>query len=156
MSITVRDPKAADEADFLRLWGDYLDFYDKALDPAVTAVTAETWRRILDPASAIFARIVERDGRFAGFAVCLLHEGTWVTQPICYLEDLFVDQALRGGLGKALIDDLLVLGRERGWARLYWQTDADNVRARRLYDQYREDDGVVRYTLRLDEEPPRR
>jgi hypothetical protein len=28
-----------------------------------------------------------------GFAMCILHEGTWSTAPICYLEDLFVDAA---------------------------------------------------------------
>lgn len=144
MSISVRDPRPADEADFLRLWADYLAFYRKNL---AGSVTAETWRRILDPASPVFARIAERDGRFAGFAVCVLHEGTWVTRPICYLEDLFVDQALRGGLGRALIDDLLALAQDRGWARLYWHTEADNARARRLYDQYRQEDGYVRYTL---------
>jgi hypothetical protein len=31
-----------------------------------------------------------------GFAMCVLHEGTWSTAPICYLEDLFVDAAERG------------------------------------------------------------
>jgi hypothetical protein len=36
-----------------------------------------------------------------GFAMCILHEGTWSTAPICYLEDLFVDAAERGaGAGK--------------------------------------------------------
>ena len=26
-----------------------------------------------------------------GFTLSVLHAGTWTTQPICYLEDLFVD-----------------------------------------------------------------
>jgi GNAT superfamily N-acetyltransferase len=144
MSITVRDPRPEDAADFRRLWGDYLVFYSKELDPEISA---HTWARILDPGSPVFARIAERDGVFAGFAVCVLHEGTWVKAPICYLEDLFVDQALRGGLGRALIDDLLALATARGWARVYWHTETGNGRARRLYEQYKPADDYVRYTL---------
>lgn len=147
MSITVRDARPDDEADFRRLWGAYLEFYRKALDPEITDLT---WSRIIDRHSPIFARIVERDGQFAGFAVCILHDGTWHRKPVCYLEDLFVDQALRGGMGKALIDDLLELARAGGWPKVYWHTEVDNDRARRLYDQYTNADDYVRYTLTVD------
>lgn len=144
MSITVRDPAAEDEAEFLRLWGEYLAFYRKALDPEITALT---WSRIIDPHAPMFARVAERDGTFAGFAVCVLHDGTWHRKPVCYLEDLFVDPALRGGVGKALIDDLMALAKAGGWPKVYWHTEAGNDRARRLYDQYTPADGYVRYTL---------
>jgi len=147
MSITVRDARPEDEADFLRLWAEYLAFYRKALDPEITALT---WLRIIDRHSPIFARVVERDGQFAGFAVCVLHDATWHRRPVCYLEDLFVDQALRGGLGKALIDDLLELAKAGGWPKLYWHTETGNDRARRLYDQYTDADDYVRYTLVVD------
>jgi GNAT superfamily N-acetyltransferase len=155
MRTVVRDLNPGDEAEFLRLWNEYLAFYQRSDLPSQT--TAHTWARILDPGSPVFARVAVHDGGLAGFAICVLHEGTWVTAPICYLEDLYVDEGVRGGgVGKALIDDVMALGRERGWARVYWHTEADNHRARRLYDRYKDDDGYVRYTLRLDEEPPRR
>ncbi len=58
----------------------------------------------------------------------MLHAGTWTEQPICYLEDLFVDPALRGkGIGEALIDDLIAQAKEHGWSRLYWHTRENNV-----------------------------
>ena len=54
-----------------------------------------------------------------------------------------------GGVGRALIDDLLALGRARGWARVYWHTDQGNAQARALYDSYVLSDGHIRYRLKL-------
>ena len=83
-----------------------------------------------------------------GFAVCVLHEGTWNVRPTCYLEDLFVDPAARGaGVGRGMLDDLLSLGAEHGWASIYWHTRAGNARARTLYDRYVAADDFVRYRL---------
>lgn len=145
--MTIRDPVTADEAGWLRLWAGYLAFYGEALPEAVTA---ETWRRILDPASAVFARLAERDGALVGMTVNVLHEGTWTTAPTCYLEDLFVAPEARGaGIGRALIADLIALGRIRGWSRLYWHTRIDNAAARRLYESFAPADDFCRYRLTL-------
>ena len=38
--------------------------------------------------------------------------------------------------------------RAEGWARLYWMTREDNERARKLYDQFAQADGFVRYVIR--------
>ena len=59
-------------------------------------VTAATWERMLAPGSPLFGRIAEWDGQVAGFAISVLHEGSWTTRPCCYLEDLFVVPELRG------------------------------------------------------------
>jgi GNAT superfamily N-acetyltransferase len=146
-SITVRDAAPADEAAWRRLWAGYLEFYEASVPESVTAMT---WRRILDPASPIFARIAEQKGQVAGFAVCVLHEGSWVASPICYLEDLFVDPDARGGgIATALIGNLIELGRARGWSRLYWHTRAGNAAARRVYDRFVGVDDFVRYEMDL-------
>jgi GNAT superfamily N-acetyltransferase len=113
-------------------------------------VTEHTLRRLLDPTSSLIGRIAEIDARIAGFSVSVLHDSSWTSSPICYLEDLFVDPNLRGaGVGRALIQDLIDLGRMRGWSRLYWHTQANNERARRLYDAFVEADEFVRYRLTL-------
>jgi GNAT superfamily N-acetyltransferase len=148
-SLIIRYAEPADEARWRQLWAGYNAHQDAVVPETVTAAT---WRRILDPAVPLFARVAVQDGIVAGFAVCVLHEGTWVTSPICYLEDLFVDQAhRRHGIGRALIDDLLALGRAHGWSRLYWHTDADNETARRVYDSVTPVDKVVRYRLSIDQ-----
>ena len=143
----IRDPGPADEPVWRRLWAGYIAFYEAEVPEAVTAVT---WARILDPASPMFARLAERDGDVVGFANAVLHEATWTLAPSCYLEDLFVDPAVRGGgVGHALIQDLVEQGRARGWARIYWHTRGDNAVARRLYDRFVEVDPFVRYRLIL-------
>lgn len=100
--------------------------------------------------SAIFMRVAELDGTVIGFTLSLTHEGTWVTSPDCYLEDLFVDQQGRGkGAGRALLDDLISLCRQNGWSRLYWHTAEDNVTARKLYDRYVKSDNHIRYRIEM-------
>ena len=145
MTIAIRDAVAGDETDWRRLWAAFIEFYGATVPDEVTAVT---WGRVIDPASPLFMRIAVLDGRVAGFAICLVHEATWVKEPVCYLEDLFVDQTARGGgIGKALLDDLVEMSRANGWARLYWHTDEGNETARGLYDQYAKADGHVRYRM---------
>ncbi|WP_372840265.1 GNAT family N-acetyltransferase, partial [Phaeovulum sp.] len=74
----------------------------------------------------------------------------WTLGPDGYLEDLFVAADVRGqGVGRALIEDLIALGKARGWARLYWMADQGNATARALYDRIAGFDGHIRYRLRL-------
>ena len=142
----IRDATPSDEVDWKRLWAGYNAFYQASV-PA--AITSRTWERIQDPSSPIFARIAENDGTVVGFSISVLHEGTWVTAPICYLEDLFVEPACRGkGVGRLLIRDLVDLAKDRGWSRLYWHTRENNP-ARRLYDEFIEADDFVRYRLQF-------
>jgi GNAT superfamily N-acetyltransferase len=144
----IRDPSARDEESWRRLWAGYLAFYEAGVSEDITN---HTWQRILDPASPLFARLAEEAGAVIGFSVSVLHEGTWTADPICYLEDLFVDPPHRGaGAGRRLVQDLVDLARERGWSRLYWHTHASNP-ARRLYDAFVEADGFIRYRLILVE-----
>ncbi len=143
-TIAIRDPAPADEAAWRQLWAGYNAFYETVLPEAVTA---RTWQRILDPASPVFGRLAIADEEIAGFSTCVLHEGTWVVRPICYLEDLFVAPQFRGqGLGRMLIADLVQHARAEGWSRLYWHTRDSNP-ARRLYDEFAKADGFVRYKL---------
>ncbi|MDH4415108.1 MAG: GNAT family N-acetyltransferase [Rhizobium sp.] len=145
--LVIRDATAADEAAWRGLWNQYLTFYKVDL---ADDVTAHTWARILDPSSRVAMRVAEVDGLLAGFAIHHDHDSTWVKTPDCYLEDLFLDAAYRGkGIGRALIDDLIAIAKAKGWSRLYWHTDRDNLTARKLYDTYAPEDGHVRYRLKL-------
>lgn len=145
--LQIRAALPSDEAAWRRLWKSYCAFYGTALAPEVTE---RTWQRILDPDSAIMCVVAELEGRVYGFANCVVHENTWETQPVCYLEDLFVEPGARGrGIGAALIEWLRNAMRAEGWARLYWMTREDNTAARALYDRFGRADGFVRYVVRL-------
>lgn len=115
--LIIRDANTADEAAWLTLWAGYNTFYEASVAPEVTA---RTWQRILGTDSALTCRVADMDGTMVGFSISLLHEGTWVVEPVCYLEDLFVDPSCRGkGIGRKLIEDLVTSGKSQGWSRLY-------------------------------------
>ena len=147
MSVQIRPAKAADEACWRELWAAYCGFYGAVVTEVVTTTT---WQRILDAAFPVNAIVEEKAGSVIGFANYLIHANTWNVEPICYLEDMFVDPASRAqGVGKACIDWLLAESARQGWARLYWHTRETNYRARGLYDKYGERSDYVRYAVKL-------
>jgi GNAT superfamily N-acetyltransferase len=144
--IVIRDLAPADREAWFRLWAGYNAFYETEVAPQISE---RTWQRLIAADVPLLGRVAVLDARVVGFSLSVLHEGTWVDAPICYLEDLFVDPAARGkGAGRALIGDLVTLGRQRGWSRLYWHTREDNP-ARKLYDEFVAADDFVRYRLTL-------
>lgn len=130
--VVIRKAEARDEGRWRALWAGYVDFYRGAVSEEVTAAT---WRRIHDPASPINCLVAERGGEVIGICNYVFHESTWDTRQICYLQDLYVDPAKRGGgAAKALILSCEAEARKAGAFRLYWQTQEYNAPARSLYD----------------------
>jgi GNAT superfamily N-acetyltransferase len=130
--VTIRKAEPKDEARWRVLWAGYVAFYRSSVTEAVTTAT---WKRILDPASPIHCLVADRGGEVIGICNYLFHEHTWDTRPICYLQDLFVDPATRGGgAAKALILACEAEAAKAGAFRLYWQTQEYNAPARSLYD----------------------
>jgi GNAT superfamily N-acetyltransferase len=128
----VRPATAKDEARWRVLWAGYQAFYRATVSEEATA---NTWSRILDPDSNVSALVAESDGHVIGICNYLFHDNTWSTQQICYLQDLFVDPAARGGgAAKKLILACEEKAKEKGAFRLYWQTQEYNAAARSLYD----------------------
>jgi len=146
MTASIRKIDARDESRWRVLWEGYCRFYERDLPGPVTEYT---WKRILDPASPVHAIVAERPGDgVIGMANYILHENTWTLTPVCYLEDLYVDPAMRAeGAGKLLIDWLLAEMKARNWSRLYWNTRENNYRARALYDKYTPHSGFLRYVV---------
>ena len=65
--------------------------------------------------------IADVDGASAGFALFFHNFSTFLAKPGIYLEDLFVRPEFRGrGIGRALLQQLAVLARERNCGRLEW------------------------------------
>ncbi|MEV1069049.1 GNAT family N-acetyltransferase [Streptomyces sp. NPDC050263] len=108
----------------------------------------EMWQRLLrdDEVHAVGARA---DGRLVGMAHYLFHASGWMADS-CYLQDLYVDEAVRGrGVARALIERVADAARERGAARLYWSTQEGNATARALYDKVANFNGFIRYDYPL-------
>ncbi|HEV2067357.1 MAG TPA: GNAT family N-acetyltransferase [Thermomicrobiales bacterium] len=146
-NVRVREIERHDEAIWRELWSGYLTFYEASLPDATTHAT---WARILDPGTPFLTTVAESDGEVTGFANVVIHPFTWSERPACLLHDLFVRPDIRGGgVGRALIQDLIDRGKTAGWDRIYWLTREDNATARRLYDTFAPADGFIRYKVLL-------
>jgi len=108
----------------------YKVFYQ---DPMPDEAYEQTWRRLAAGTElrGLGARL---DGRLAGLAHYFFHPAFWSGEA-CYLQDLFVDETLRGqGAGRALIEAVYREADARGASRTYWMTQQGNHTARSLYD----------------------
>jgi GNAT superfamily N-acetyltransferase len=147
MTIEVRPAQASDKDRWLVLWQGYLDFYKTSLTSHQSELT---WSRIMDPNFNMKCAVAVQDGQIIGFTTYNLQNSTWSENGHCYLEDLFVDPAVRGGgVGRALIDYVKAYAIENKCSRLYWNTDEDNATARKLYDTYTLESGKRQYRVPL-------
>lgn len=146
MDINIRRITESDYQNWLALWNAYLDFAGATLEEGITEYT---WQRMLSPNAPLLCWVADVDGTLAGFAVAVLHEGAWVKQPVCYLEDLFVAEHARGaGVGRVLLENLRTEAKSAGWSRIYWLT-RENSSARHLYDKVAAVGDFVRYTMKI-------
>jgi GNAT superfamily N-acetyltransferase len=90
---------------------------------------------LFGPDPAVFAHVVEADGRIVGIAVWFLNFSTWTGKHGIYLEDLYVDPASRGsGYGAALLRELARICEVRGYQRIDWSVLKWNAPAIGFYD----------------------
>lgn len=65
--------------------------------------------------------LAEYDNKIVGQALFLKNFSTFLGKPGIYLEDLYVKPDLRGkGIGKALLDKIISIAKERNYGRVEW------------------------------------
>ena len=139
--ITVMSLQTTDRARWDILARGYKTFYETVL---TDAQYDETWKR-LQRKDGIVGLGAHVDGHLVGIAHYMFHTGAW-SADACYLQDLFVDEAVRGqGVARALIEQVAQAARERGAPRFYWLTQQNNATARILYDKVAQYKGFIRY-----------
>ncbi|MBA2521866.1 MAG: GNAT family N-acetyltransferase [Solirubrobacterales bacterium] len=70
-----------------------------------------------------------------GFAQVSFRPSVWADEPVGYLEELYVVPDRRGeGIGRAIMDAVLELARERGAAGIELVTGEADIAARGLYE----------------------
>jgi len=124
----------------------YKDFYNS---PTSRSEFDGAWQRLIqrDGVHGLGAKV---DGTLVGIAHYLFHTTVWSPRS-CYLQDIFTAPEARGrGVAGALIDAVAAKARAEGADRYYWQTQANNSTARRLYDRVAEHRGFIRYDYALD------
>jgi ribosomal protein S18 acetylase RimI-like enzyme len=115
-----------------------------------TSTTAQTWRRLMDPAEPMFALGALRDGVLVGIVHFIFHRSTWTTGDYAYLQDLFTAPDARGaGVGRALIAAVCDRATAQGASRVYWLTREDNATAIALYEKVALRTGFIQYRIGL-------
>jgi GNAT superfamily N-acetyltransferase len=145
LNFAVRGIRRTDRERWAPLWRGYLTFY-RIEERA--EVTNATWARIFDPLEPVHALVAERDDELIGFSHYLFQRSTWLLNPQCYLQDLYVGEDKRGrGVGRGLIAAVVDASKEAGAARVIWNTHETNAVARRLYDAVAERSGFIQYRI---------
>lgn len=128
---TIRRIAAHDRAGWDVLWHDSCAFYRS---PIAAPISDRTFARLCEGES-LTGFVAEDDGVLVGFVHGLFHGSTWSLADYCYLEDLYVAKAQRGGgVARALIEAVYAEADARGAERVYWHTQEFNAPARSLYD----------------------
>ena len=145
---TIRELNEADKTEWLFYWRSYIELYKTSIPESQYELT---WSRLLDSNFNLYAFVAEVDEKICGLVHFTFQESTWAPKSFCLLEDLFVDPNVRGhGVGRALIDAVYEVAVKSGSSRLYWNTDATNEIARKLYDSYTSESGKVQYRIPLN------
>lgn len=141
--IEIRPLEADDRAQWSTLWTGYLRFYRQHL-PA--EVTDGTFARLIDARALLHGLVARQGGTLVGFAHYQFHPTSWSLRDSCYLEDLYVDAAARGGgVGRALIRAVYEAADRAQAASVYWLTQEFNADGRALYDTLARRTSFIRY-----------
>jgi GNAT superfamily N-acetyltransferase len=115
----IRPAVAADVPAILSLIRE-LATYERSAS-SVVATESLLSAALFGPSPAAFCHVAEDGGEVVGMALWFLNFSTWQGRHGLYLEDLYVRPSHRGrGLGKALLETLVGIARERGYGRVEW------------------------------------
>jgi GNAT superfamily N-acetyltransferase len=142
-AIEISPLRVSERARWEELWSAYQRFYGVQLS---REITDSTWQRIhAGRIHGLGAR--DASARLVGIVHFLYHEDTWSMARACYLQDLYVDEAVRGrGYGRKLIEAVNAAARAAHADSPYWLTHETNTVARRLYDTVARNRGFLHYT----------
>jgi GNAT superfamily N-acetyltransferase len=153
LEIVMRPVERRDFDSWKPLWDGYNAFYGRSGDTALAEeITQQTWSRFFDGHEPVYALVAEEagTGRLIGLVHYILHRSTISIGPVCYLQDLFTLEEVRGkGVGLSLIKAVYRRAERAGCSRVYWHTHATNAIARSLYDKVAEDSGFIVYRRML-------
>ena len=135
MKYDIRLVRESEKSAWNKLWQAYLVFYESSLPDNLTDTI---WQRVHAKDNALQCRVAENpeNGELVGLVQFFPHQTTWNINPVCYLNDLYVNPDIRGGgIGAALIKAVEDEATSQGWEEVYWLTQEHNKVARGLYDK---------------------
>ena len=133
-SLMVRPLQEDDFENWKTVWTDYLTFYETTLEDIIYEMT---FARLISPQNrSQNAMVASRGDELLGLVHFIFHPHNWKIEGVCYLQDLYVCQTVRGmGIGKSLIEAVYAEADRRNSPTVYWLTQDFNEQARYLYDK---------------------
>lgn len=128
MDVTIRPLDREDKQGWLDLWQDYLGHYG---ENASAHLTFTTFDRLVNRDHPLRCRLAaEADGTPVGFIHYFVHESTWHTREVCFVEDVFVlDSHRRKGIAKAMVADVARVAGINNWRRMYMSVPGTDEQA---------------------------
>jgi len=126
--VTIRPLQQNDFPNWLPLWdGNNAGQRD-------TDVTTETWSRLMDEAAPVHGLAAIHKGEMAGLVHYILHPTTGAIAHACYMQDVYIDPKFRQqGLARKLVEEVVKIGKNEKWSRMYWIAESNNEAAQALY-----------------------
>lgn len=146
MTVSIRALQSGDRHHWEALFRAYAAFYGTSID---TDTEAAVWNWIFDADNDFWCDLaVDDKGTVIGFVQYQLMHRSLSGAMVCYLSDLFVDPAVRGGgAGRLMIDHVIAFASERGIQNVRWLTQEFNYAGRKLYDSYAKKSDFILYSI---------
>ncbi len=117
--LKIRKAEQSDIPNILKLIKELAE-YEKLLQEVVTT-EQHLQEVIFGKNKFVEVLIAEFEGRIAGQTIFFHNFSTFVGKPGLYIEDLYVRPEFRGkGIGKALLNEVIKIAKERNCGRVEW------------------------------------
>jgi GNAT superfamily N-acetyltransferase len=129
----IRTIQLKDKERWKKLYIGYADFYKVEMNEKILEIV---WGWLNDTNHELKGIGYETDGKIIGFAHYRKLLSPLKGKYIGYLDDIFVDPEYRGQkIGEKLLNKIKEISKVNDWNLIRWQTDEDNLVAKKLYDK---------------------
>jgi GNAT superfamily N-acetyltransferase len=129
----IRTIQLKDKERWKKLYIGYADFYKVEMNEKILETV---WEWLNDTNHELKGIGYEADGKIVGLAHYRKLLSPLKGKYIGYLDDIFVDPEYRGQkIGEKLLNKIKEISKANDWNLVRWQTDEDNLTAKKLYDK---------------------
>lgn len=148
MNISLKPLDREDKDGWLELWQGFLENYG---ENASAHLTFSTFDKLVTKEHPLRSRIaLDENRRIVGFIHYFLHDSTWHTREVCFIEDLYVAKDMRRqGIGRQLLDDVARVAGINRWSRMYMAVPGSDETALGFFENVSEEKDWVIFDHKL-------